>query len=100
MPFGYVDKQCNYTFGLLVSMKKSTLPLCFPLLDGVVMLWDIESGHPVQKYTGHVGSVNGLSFHPSDALCSSVSGDTSIHLWTYTATAHLRQRNSSNPLDR
>lgn len=74
-----------------------------PFIDGVAFLWDVDTGHPVQKYTGHSGSVNGLSFHPQDTLCSSVSGDSTAHIWKYAVlTGSLtRQRNSnSNPLDR
>ena len=65
-----------------------------------MFVWDVETGHPVQKYVGHGGSVNGLSFHPNDALCCTVSGDSSAHIWKYGVGPYSRQRNSSNPMDR
>ena len=66
----------------------------------MVLVWDVETGYPVQKYTGHGGSVNGVSFHTSDALCCSVSGDCSAHIWKYGAGPYVRQRNSSNHVEK
>lgn len=51
--------------------------------DHTALLWSIETGRSLAKYTGHVGSVNSIKFHPSEQLALTASGDQTAHVWRY-----------------
>nr|KAF6432741.1 WD repeat domain 37 [Rousettus aegyptiacus] len=51
--------------------------------DHTALLWSIETGRCLVKYTGHVGSVNSIKFHPSEQLALTASGDQTAHIWRY-----------------
>ncbi|ELK06647.1 WD repeat-containing protein 37 [Pteropus alecto] len=51
--------------------------------DHTALLWSIETGRCLVKYTGHVGSVNSIKFHPSEQLALTASGDQTAHVWRY-----------------
>uniref|UniRef100_A0A8D2CMQ9 WD repeat-containing protein 37 n=1 Tax=Sciurus vulgaris TaxID=55149 RepID=A0A8D2CMQ9_SCIVU len=51
--------------------------------DHTALLWSIETGKCLVKYTGHVGSVNSIKFHPSEQLALTASGDQTAHIWRY-----------------
>uniref|UniRef100_A0A8C8X063 WD repeat-containing protein 37 n=1 Tax=Panthera leo TaxID=9689 RepID=A0A8C8X063_PANLE len=40
--------------------------------DHTALLWSIETGRCLVKYSGHVGSVNSIKFHPSEQLALTV----------------------------
>ncbi|QQP50469.1 Putative microtubule binding protein ytm1 [Caligus rogercresseyi] len=49
--------------------------------DHTARIWDLSTGVLVNNYVGHSGSVNSLSFHPSNNLVLTASGDGSAHIW-------------------
>src|SRR5262249_23420796 len=51
-----------YTFSSAISNDGSTLATGH--LDGSIQLWDLKSGKPVKKLTGHSFRVFGLAFSP------------------------------------
>uniref|UniRef100_A0A8D0I9F6 WD repeat-containing protein 37 n=1 Tax=Sus scrofa TaxID=9823 RepID=A0A8D0I9F6_PIG len=51
--------------------------------DHTALLWSIETGRSLARYTGHVGSVNSVKFHPSEQLALTASGDQTAHVWRY-----------------
>ncbi|XP_053081165.1 WD repeat-containing protein 37 isoform X2 [Acinonyx jubatus] len=51
--------------------------------DHTALLWSIETGRCLVKYSGHVGSVNSIKFHPSEQLALTASGDQTAHIWRY-----------------
>uniref|UniRef100_A0A452RHQ6 WD repeat-containing protein 37 n=1 Tax=Ursus americanus TaxID=9643 RepID=A0A452RHQ6_URSAM len=51
--------------------------------DHTALLWSIETGRCLVKYSGHVGSVNSIKFHPSEQLALTASGDQTAHIWSY-----------------
>ncbi|XP_043546605.1 WD repeat-containing protein 37 isoform X2 [Chiloscyllium plagiosum] len=51
--------------------------------DHSAMLWSIETGKCLLKYTGHAGSVNSIKFHPSEQVALTASGDQTAHIWRY-----------------
>ncbi|KAM9671552.1 WD repeat-containing protein 37 isoform 4-T12 [Trichechus inunguis] len=51
--------------------------------DHTALLWSIETGKCLVKYSGHVGSVNSIKFHPSEQLALTASGDQTAHIWRY-----------------
>ncbi|XP_065890477.1 WD repeat-containing protein 37-like [Dysidea avara] len=54
--------------------------------DGIAMIWDVVSGQSVLQYAQHNGSVNDISFHPTNTLVCTASGDFSTHIWNYKHT--------------
>lgn len=50
--------------------------------DGVVRLWDRESGALVAALVGHTGSLNGLDFSPDGRRLASGGPDGFVGLWT------------------
>uniref|UniRef100_A0A672H8Z0 WD repeat-containing protein 37 n=1 Tax=Salarias fasciatus TaxID=181472 RepID=A0A672H8Z0_SALFA len=51
--------------------------------DHTAMLWSIETGKCLLKYTGHQGSVNSIKFHPTEQMALTASGDQTAHIWRY-----------------
>lgn len=52
--------------------------------DGIAMIWDVVSGQSVLQYSQHNGSVNDISFHPTNTLVCTASGDFTTHIWNYS----------------
>jgi len=50
-------------------------------LDHTARIWCIETGTPLLQYTGHMGSINSIKFHPNKDLALTSSGDQTIHIW-------------------
>ncbi|XP_015366608.1 PREDICTED: WD repeat-containing protein 37-like [Diuraphis noxia] len=49
--------------------------------DHTARIWCIETGTPLLQYTGHMGSINSIKFHPNKDLALTSSGDQTIHIW-------------------
>jgi WD40 repeat protein len=64
--------------------------------DGNCYIWNSEKKTPIISYTGHVGSVNKTSFHPTQSLACSFSGDGSVHLWKFDLSAIEQEANSND----
>ena len=52
--------------------------------DGTAIIWDIVSGQNVLQYAEHAGSVNDITFHPTNTLVCTASGDFTTHIWNYS----------------
>ncbi|CAN9503522.1 unnamed protein product [Ophioblennius macclurei] len=65
--------------------------------DHTAMLWSIETGKCLLKYTGHQGSVNSIKFHPSEQMALTASGDQTAHVWRYLVEVASASSNP-NPL--
>lgn len=50
-------------------------------LDHTARIWCIETGTPLLQYTGHMGSINSIQFHPNKDLALTSSGDQTTHIW-------------------
>lgn len=49
--------------------------------DGVIILWNVETGTEQGRLYGHLGRIDALAFHPSGTRLVSASGDHTIRLW-------------------
>ncbi|KAI0315273.1 WD40-repeat-containing domain protein, partial [Amylostereum chailletii] len=49
--------------------------------DHRVMLWDLDSGSPLQTLDGHTWAVYSLAFSPDGTLLASGSGDCTVRVW-------------------
>src|SRR5262249_55870939 len=52
--------------------------------DGVVRIWDAETGHEVSQFAEHTGHVSALAFHPSGKVVASID-DNSIEIKIWNA---------------
>ena len=52
--------------------------------DGTAIIWDIATGQNVLQYAEHAGSVNDITFHPTNTLVCTASGDFTTHIWNYS----------------
>ena len=58
-------------------------------VDQVCRLWSLDTGLCIGQYSGHSGSVNGVSFNPvstdpNDFVVATASGDYTVHVWKYS----------------
>jgi len=49
--------------------------------DGIVILWDFETGEELRRFSGHTELVTGLVFSPDGQTAFSVSLDGAIIQW-------------------
>ena len=52
--------------------------------DGIVRLWDVETGEEKSTFTGHTGWVNSISFSSDGKTLASGSEDGTVLLWKLT----------------
>ena len=52
--------------------------------DGTAIIWDIVTGQNMLQYSEHTGSVNDITFHPTNTLVCTASGDFTTHIWNYS----------------
>ncbi|GAB4574983.1 MAG: adenylate/guanylate cyclase domain-containing protein [Anaerolineae bacterium] len=57
----------------------------------LVMLWDVESGALVRRFSGHTDAVREVAFSPDGALALSGSDDHSLILWDVASGFGLRR---------
>ena len=53
--------------------------------DRTARVWGVDSGRCLLSYVGHGGSVNAISFHPTEDLALTASGDGAAHVWKAAA---------------
>jgi WD40 repeat protein len=50
-------------------------------LDNLIILWNIETGAVLRRYTGHVGGIFGIAVTPEGRTFLSVALDDSVREW-------------------
>jgi WD40 repeat protein len=53
--------------------------------DGVIRVWNRETGLKFRELTGHRGRVSSLSFSPNGKLLASGSGDQTVGIWDFAS---------------
>jgi WD40 repeat protein len=52
------------------------------LFDGDILLWDVDRGETIQRFSGHTDVVTRAVFSPSEAQILSVSLDRTLRFWS------------------
>nr|KAF6389461.1 WD repeat domain 37 [Myotis myotis] len=82
--FGQIEREFENLYIENLELRREIETLNERLAaDHTALLWSIETGRCLIKYTGHVGSVNSIKFHPSEQLALTASGDQTAHIWRY-----------------
>ncbi len=60
--------------------------------DRTLYLWDLNSGHLLQRYQGHTNSIYAVVFHPEGKMLASSSTDGTVRLWALPAAPQGQPR--------
>lgn len=58
--------------------------------NGVIHLWDVDSGKLVQTLKGHMDVISSLSFSPDGQTIASTSKDSTIRLWDVNTSEQIQ----------
>jgi len=61
--------------------------------DGVVLLWDAETGRPIHHLADPARAVTAVAFSPDDSTLATAGSDGVIRLWAVQTGAELEQLN-------
>lgn len=56
-----------------------------PPKEYVVLVWDVETGHELQRFTGHTDTIRSVAFSPDGKRIVSGSWDKTIRIWDVKA---------------
>jgi len=59
-------------------------------LDGLIRLWDPETGQSLGVYKGHNGAIRALVFHPAGTQLVSASADYTVRVWPFDIVLQAR----------
>jgi WD40 repeat protein len=76
-----VDRPVHFTPVDCVAQSAATRLAASAAGDGVILLWDRDSGRFVRDLVGHAGGILSLDFHPDGTRLASSAQDGSIIIW-------------------
>jgi WD40 repeat protein/DNA-binding XRE family transcriptional regulator len=59
--------------------------------DGIIRLWDVESGEEIRQFLGHTGPISGSIFSPDSKSILTSSADKTARLWNLTTGKELHK---------
>jgi WD40 repeat protein len=64
--------------------------------DGIVRLWNVETGGLMRIFTGHTSTITTVRFSPDGTRFATASGDGTARIWDLTSGAQLLEVDASN----
>ncbi len=58
--------------------------------DGILTMFDMETGQVARKLKGHLGAIKGLALHPNGSQLASASSDNTVRLWDFDIVLQAR----------
>jgi WD40 repeat protein len=83
------DKTPNLSSNITFSRDGKTL--FAGSADGVVQLFDSDTGNAVGSYKGHTGEITALVLNPDGTQLLSVSADSTVRQWDFDIVVQARQ---------
>jgi WD40 repeat protein/transcriptional regulator with XRE-family HTH domain len=59
--------------------------------DGLLILWDVETGEAIHRFKGHTGAVNSVALSPDGRSALSGSDDATLILWDVATGEPIRR---------
>jgi WD40 repeat protein len=81
------DPKARFT---CVTFSKDSKTIFTGGLDGLVRLWDAETGQPTGTFKGHNGEIKALAFNTSGSTLASASSDYTVRLWHFDIVLQSR----------
>lgn len=75
---------------LCAVFSKDSKSLFTGSVDGLVKMWDSETGQQTGAFKGHGGEVKALAFDPAGSQLASASGDFTVRLWDFAVVQQAR----------
>lgn len=78
--YGYLKNCLNFDQPNLKNSKKKIDDVLLKFLSSCI-IWDVESGQPVDTLLGHGAAVYGVSFQPQGSLVATCAFDLKTIVW-------------------
>jgi Tol biopolymer transport system component len=80
--------QNGIVYGLAFSPDGQTLATAGA--GGMIGLWNVSTGQPINTQLGHSGDANSVAFSPKGDVIATGGDDGIVHVWTVTNTTSVR----------
>ena len=76
--------------GWTISFSPDGQTLASGARDGVIRLWDTNTGQHKQSFTGRTDGISSISFGPDGSMLATGNSNGTIHLWDAVTGGHKR----------
>ena len=74
----------------LVLVSADSKALITGAVDGVLRIYDMETGQTVTSLPGHTGEIRSLALHPLGSQIASAGSDSMVRLWDFDVVVQTR----------
>lgn len=74
-----------------LSLSRDGQTLLSAGADGIIRVWDLQSGQILRTLTGHTNAIYKAEFSPNEKLIGSSSRDQSVRIWDFASGRELHK---------
>ncbi|MFM8472409.1 MAG: WD40 repeat domain-containing protein, partial [Candidatus Kapaibacterium sp.] len=74
-----IGKHNDEVLGVFVNAANTRFATCS--VDETIKIWSLPDGKELRTLSGHLGTVNNLSFSGNDKALASTSTDQTVRIW-------------------